>query len=146
MRGEPPGAVPNEDGPGGGEDVLPGRRAVALTGRLAAEGCGGGPWEIIGATLTTIHPPQLVDWTLEGTGTSTRLRAGDVFELELAPLTNPVTGEPFQAIVQLPSGFVSRQLEHSSSRTFRVGGPIGYQYPGRDAAFGPFAYEGHVSA
>lgn len=109
---------------------------VLLSGRA------GGPWEIIKTTLSTIHEPRIVDWEVDGKGAVSRVRAGDVFQLDLAPMTNPVTGAPFEAIVRLPEGFVAKELAHAASHTFRVGGPIDYAYPGRDAAFGEFTYEG----
>lgn len=105
-------------------------------------GKAGGPWGIIAATLTKVHEPKVVEWHFEEKGAHSTLRAGDVFELELTPMTNPTSGEPFEAFVKLPDGFISRELAHSSSRTFKVSAPLSYAYPGKDAAYGHFDYEG----
>lgn len=131
----------------GNGECLPILDARASESQIQAVGAllggkAGGPWEIIAATLSKVHEPQLVDWEFEDRGATSRLRAGDLFELELTPMTNPVTGEPFEAIVRLPDGFVANELSHAASRTFRVDGPITYAYPGRDAAYGQFAYQG----
>lgn len=140
-----PGAIHE----GGGEclPILDARASEAQLQALGAllSGKAGGPWEIIGSTLTKVHEPKVVEWKYEESGQRSALSAGDVFELELTPLANPITGEEFEAIVSLPSGFVTKQLAHASSKTFKVADPIGYAYAGKDAAYGEFAYEGALA-
>jgi hypothetical protein len=105
-------------------------------------GKAGGPWGIIASTLTKVHEPKVVEWDFKENGAHSTLRAGDVFHLELTPMTNPISGEPFEASVKLPDGFISHELAHSSTRTFKVSGSVSYAYPGKDAAYGHFDYEG----
>ena len=124
--------------------ILDARANESQIQALAAllSGKAGGPWGIIAATLTKVHEPKVVEWDFDEKGTRSTLRAGEVFELELTPMTNPVSGEPFEASVKLPDGFISRELNHSSTRSFKVSGPVAYAYPGKDAAYGHFGYEG----
>ncbi len=105
-------------------------------------GQAGGPWGIIATTLTTVHEPKLVDWDYEFAGSDTRMRAGDVLTMELTPIRNPVTGAIFEATVVLPTGFTSKALNHATTSDFAVHDGITYAYPGKDAAWGDFAYEG----
>ena len=137
-----PGAI--HDGNGECLPILDKRANESQIQALASllGGKAGGPWGIIATTLTKVHEPKVVEWHFEEKGAHSTLRAGDVFELELTPMTNPTSGEPFEAFVKLPDGFISRELAHSSSRTFKVSAPLSYAYPGKDAAYGHFDYEG----
>ena len=108
-------------------------------------GQAGGPWGIIATTLTTVHEPKLVRWDYEFNGSETRMRAGDVLTMELTPLRNPVTGEVFEATVLLPTGFTSKALNHATTADFSVRDGVSYAYPGKDAAWGDFEYDGPPS-
>ncbi len=140
-----PGAIHEGNG-----ECLPILDSQATESQLQALGAllggkAGGPWEIIGSTLTKVHEAKIVDWKFVEEGARSVLRAGDLFELELTPMTNPVSGLAFEASVKLPDGFISHELHHSSTRTFRVGGGLDYAYPGKDAAYGQFEYEGTLA-
>jgi len=137
-----PGAIHEGNG-----ECLPILDSRASESQLQAVGAllggkAGGPWGIIASTLVKVHPPQVVDWEFSERGAQSVVRAGEILDLELTPMTNPVSGEAFEASVRLPEGFISKELHHSSTRANRVGGPIDYAYPGKDAAYGQFEYEG----
>jgi hypothetical protein len=102
----------------------------------------GGPWSIIASTLTKVHEPQLVNWRYAFDGSETTIKAGDTLTMELTPIRNPVTNEIFEATVVLPTGFTSKALNHATTTTFQVQGGVTYAYPGKDAAWGDFAYSG----
>ncbi len=105
-------------------------------------GAAGGPWRILRNTISTLHGPQFVRFDVELAGARTRVRAGNVLELEMEPIRNPVTkAEVFPRVV-LPQGFVYNESTRTSSRAFRIQGPIQYEYAGRDAAFSLFEYTG----
>ncbi len=140
-----PGAIHEGNG-----ECLPILDSRATESQLQALGAllggkAGGPWEVIASTLTKVHEPKIVDWEFVEKGAKSVLRAGELFELELTPMTNPVSGDAFEASVKLPDGFISHELHHSSTRTFRVGAPIDYAFPGKDAAYGQFEYEGTLA-
>ncbi len=102
----------------------------------------GGPWAVLGWTWPTITGPHAVPYEVDLAGLDTRVRAGDAVELQLAPVTNPVTGAETRAGVVLPSGIIFKEGELGASATFRVQDGISYDHSGQYTAIGPFAYEG----
>ena len=102
----------------------------------------GGPWGVLGWTWPTITGPHAVPYEVDLAGLDTRVRAGDAVELQLAPVTNPVTGAETRAGVVLPSGIIFKEGELGASATFRVQDGISYDHSGQYTAIGPFAYEG----
>ena len=105
-------------------------------------GQAGGPWEIVATTLSRVLEPQVVHWEVQLDGENTVIRAGDVLTMQLAPLTNPVTGERHEAIVGLPTGFVSKEMHKATTSQFAVRDGMRYDYSGQDAAWGRFEYRG----
>lgn len=70
----------------------------------------------------TLYVPIDLEWNLEKrTGTA---KAGDVFEVEVGPIPNIVTGEPHRISIQLPHGFEFRHAEMASGTTKTKGGDI----------------------
>lgn len=107
-----------------------------------ATGKVGGPWAIIGATLTKIHDPEFVHYALTLSGHRTTLRAGAAMEMEFEPIRNPVSGAEVHPGAVLPEGFIFKEGSFASSKTFSVRGGVNYEHPGKYAAFGPFEYQG----
>lgn len=102
----------------------------------------GGPWSILKNTFSKYYEPQFVDFETKLEGAHSSVRAGDVFELEMEPIKNPVTGaEAFPGVV-LPQGLLYRESTRASTKTYRVRGNINYEYTGTDAAFSPFSWSG----
>ena len=108
-------------------------------------GQAGGPWAIIASTLTNVHEPKVVRWDYTFNGSDSTMRAGDVLTMELTPLRNPVTNAIFEAQVVLPTGFVSKALNHATTTSFSVRDGINYDYTGKDSAWGEFEYSGPPS-
>jgi hypothetical protein len=102
----------------------------------------GGPWGVLGWTWPTVSGPHPVPYEVDLAGLDTRVRVGDAVELQLTPVTNPVTGVETRAGVTLPSGIIFKEGELGASKTFRVQDGISYEHSGQYAAVGPFAYEG----
>lgn len=102
----------------------------------------GGPWGVLGWTWPTVHGPVPVKYDAEFAGLDTRLRAGDVVELELAPIRNPVTGAESRPGVVLPQGIIVKQAELGASSTFAVHDGISYDHSGQYTAIGSFEYSG----
>ena len=105
-------------------------------------GQAGGPWEIVATTLSRVLEPQVVHWEVQLDGENTVIRAGDVLTMQLAPLTNPVTGERHEAIAGLPTGFMSKEMHKTTTSQFAVRDGLRYDYSGQDAAWGRFEYRG----
>jgi len=102
----------------------------------------GGPWGVLGWTWPTTHGPTAVSYDVNLSGLETHIRAGDVVELELAPVRNPVTGEETRAAVVLPTGIIYKSADLGASSTFHVRDGISYDHTGQYTAIGPFDYEG----
>jgi len=137
-----PGAIHE----GGGEalPILDDRMTpeqMAAVGTLLS-GAAGGPWGIIATTLSNVHEPKVVAWDYAFDGSETAMRAGDVMSMQLTPIRNPVTNEIFEATVVLPTGFTSKALNHATTSEYFVRDGIDVAYPGKDAAWGDFAYDG----
>ena len=102
----------------------------------------GGPWGILASTFVTVHEPKLVRWDYAFAGNDTQIRAGDVLTMELTPMRNPVTNEIFEARVVLPTGFISKELNHATTSNFSIRDGVSYAHTGKDAAWGEFSYSG----
>lgn len=102
----------------------------------------GGPWGVLGWTWPTVDGPYPVRYELELAGLSTRVKAGDMLELEVEPIRNPVTGDEVHPGIVLPEGLIVKQADLGSSKLLRVSNGIHYEHSGRYTAIGPFAYEG----
>ena len=102
----------------------------------------GGPWAVLKNTFSKYYDPQFVDFDTKLEGANSSVRAGKIYELEMEPIKNPVTGaEAFPGVV-LPQGILYKESTRTSSKTFRVTGNINYEYTGTDAAFSPFSWSG----
>ena len=102
----------------------------------------GGPWGILGWTWPTIHGPHAVPYELRLDGLATKLRAGDVVEVEVDKIRNPVTGDEVTPGVVLPQGLIFKEGDLGTSATFRVQDGITYDHSGQYSAVGPFEYGG----
>ena len=69
-----------------------------------------------------------------------RATIGDLVELELQAIRNPVTQAEVHPEVVLPEGLVVKRGSMAASRVFRVRGGVQYDHSGQYAAFGPFEY------
>lgn len=99
----------------------------------------GGPWGVFINTyeLEAITP---VPFDVQIAGLDTTAKAGDSMELELAPITNPVTGAEVHPGAVLPEGLVCKEASFGTSRAFKVTDRIEYDHAGKYTAFAPFEY------
>ena len=109
-----------------------------------ATGKVGGPWAIFATTITKLHSPKFVPYQVAISGVKSKLRAGNVFKLEMEPIKNPVTGVEASPKVVLPQGLVYNESTRASSRVFNVllADGVRIEAHGRDAAIAPFEYKG----
>jgi hypothetical protein len=107
---------------------------------ILLSGKAGGPWGILANTITKRHDPQFVPFELKLDGVRSVLRAGNILELEMEPIRNPVTKAEVYPKVVLPQGFIWKDGDMASSKKFSVQGGIKYEYPGKYAAISPFEY------
>ncbi len=86
-----------------------------LTGRA-----GGGPFEIYASMCDKIREPRRARIRMELNGVKSRVTVQDFVEIELEPIRNRVTHEPYRAIIELPGGFEADRMEQASSRRLKV--------------------------
>ncbi len=116
------------------------RQREAITTMLG--GTVGGPWAILRRTWTNVHEARYVPFELDLRDRHTKARAGDLMELEMEPIRNPVTGVEAHPSVQLPEGFIFKEGHFASSKTYRVNDGVRYDHSGHYTAYGPFEYSG----
>ena len=130
---------------GGGEGILLVDERADEAQREAihtlVKGGAGGPWGVLGWTWPTLHGPEAVAYELELNGLQSRVTAGELFELEMEPIRNPVTGAEVTPGAVLPQGIIFKRGDFASGKRFRVPS-LGIEYEGKYAAVGPFEYAG----
>jgi hypothetical protein len=100
----------------------------------------GGPWGVLGWTWPTMHGPYPVPYEIWLDGIRTRVRCGEVLEIEGAPIKNPVTGAESHPGVVLPQGIIVKRADLGMSAVFKVTRDIPYDHSGQYLAVGPFDY------
>jgi hypothetical protein len=106
-----------------------------------ARGEAGGPWGIFINTyeLLRVEPTS---FDLELKAGNSRYKIGDVAELQMEPIRNPVTGDEIESGVVLPKGLVFKEGWCAASTLFRVTDGISYDHSGKQAEYAPFEYAG----
>lgn len=99
----------------------------------------GGPWGIFIKTYE-LAAPQPAGFDVTMADHESRATIGQVAELELQTIRNPVTQAEVHPEVVLPEGLVIKRGGMAASKVFRVQGGVGFDHSGQYAAFGPFAY------
>jgi hypothetical protein len=106
-----------------------------------AHGRAGGPWGVF-ITTYELAGPYRAPYEVEVADGHSRYRIGEVAELEIKPIRNPVTGNEVHPRLLLPEGLLVRDLGLFASERFTVKGSVGYDHSGRYAAVGAFANSG----
>ena len=137
-----PGAIHE----GGGEAVIlvderaddEQRQAIAtlISGEV------GGPWGILAWTWPTVHGPKPVAYEIELDDVNSRVKAGSSLEIELGPITNPVSGAEVHPGAVLPEGIIFKTGNFGMSNVFKLTDEISYDHTGKYTAIGPFEYSG----
>ena len=101
----------------------------------------GGPWGVFINTyeLLAVHSAPI---EIELAGERSRLKVGDIAELHMEPIRNPVTGVETAGGVVLPKGLVFNEGWCAASTVFRVQDGIAYDHSGKQAEYAPFDYTG----
>ena len=101
----------------------------------------GGPWGIFINTYA-LSGPQFAKYTIDLADHATTLRIGDIVDVEVMPITNPVTGAEAHPEMILPEGLVLKRASLAATKTFRVGDGLSFDHSGKYSSFGAFEYEG----
>lgn len=111
----------------------------ALIKILTAED-GGLPFDIFKAVLSEIKGPYFESIEFEDKGADSRLRVGDKFVMELAPLKNPVTGDVHEAHTVLPGGFIWEDGLATTSVANTASGDVTWDHTGNSAYYADFEW------
>ena len=114
-------------------------QAAALTTIL--RGDVGGPWGLFINTYE-LEGPTPVPYEVEVAEEKTYYKVGSVAELQVEPITNPVTGAEVHPRLMLPEGLLSNDLGLFRSAKFMVADGVKYDHSGRYAAVGAFSNSG----
>jgi hypothetical protein len=101
----------------------------------------GGPWGVLAWTWATrIAGPLPVPYDLQLSGIGSRVKAGNVVELESMLIKNPVSGKEAHPRMILPEGLIVKQADLGCSKVFRIGEGVPMDHSGQHTAVGPFEY------
>lgn len=89
-------------------------------GKITTGEAGGGPFPIYASTCDEVQEPRRARIRIEPKGLRSRVVIEGILEIELEPIANSVTREPFRAIIELPDGFEANRMEQASSRKLRA--------------------------
>jgi hypothetical protein len=106
-----------------------------------ARGEAGGPWGIFINTYELLRV-EATSFELELKAGNSRFKIGEVAELQMEPIRNPVTGDEIESGVVLPKGLVFKEGWCAASTLFRVTDGISYDHSGKQAEYAPFEYAG----
>lgn len=100
----------------------------------------GGPWQLFIKTYE-LSAPITASFDVHLADHHSRARIGDVVELGLRTIRNPVTDAEAHPEIVLPEGLVVKRGALAVSDVFRVDDDeVGYDHSGQYAAFGRFDY------
>jgi len=101
------------------------------------------PFSIFKALTSTMLGIRYVPFVLDLKGTQSRVKVGDIVDLQLTPMKNPVTGEEEPATLLKPKGFTSHQQELCATATFWLTSEgLSFDHSGRYGEFSAFEYQG----
>jgi hypothetical protein len=114
------------------------REAIATL----VKGESGGPWGILAWTWPKMHGVKFVKYEFHKNGIHSSVKAGSCFDLELAPIKNPVSGAEAHPSMTLPEGLIVKQAELATSKVFKLDDLVPMDFSNRYTAVGPFEYSG----
>ncbi|HTY86726.1 MAG TPA: DUF1326 domain-containing protein [Candidatus Acidoferrum sp.] len=115
------------------EKATPAQRDALL--EIGSGKAGGAPFEIVATTFSKILEPRFVPFHFDFNGRNSSLKVGDVMRVRLAPIKNPVTGDPESVRIQHATGFIFKEAECVAADEMRVAaGELNFSWP-KKAAF-----------
>jgi hypothetical protein len=94
------------------------------------------PWEILASTVTEVHGPFFEAIDIVDNGTDSHVRVGDRYEIQMTTFKDPVTGEPHEAHMVLPKGFIFTDGLIGTTSVNRVDADgVSYDHAGKNAYY-----------
>jgi len=117
------------------------RKALETLGKGEA----GGPF-VVFASVTERWLPTVVapfDIRLKGIRSLLRVDSGQIYDLSLSRIKNPVTGDEEEVYLDKPTGFTAKRSELGMSTVARFKAPgLEFDNSGKYAEFSKFSYAG----
>lgn len=102
--------------------------------KIASGQAGGLPFEIIATTFSKILEPRAVPFEFHWNGRNSSVKLGKDIVVSLAPIKNPVTGEPESVRVDHATGFIFQRAECVAAEEMRVtAGELNFSWPNKAA-------------
>ncbi len=146
MGGHAPGAIHHGDGTSIlvlDEEIMPDQRRAIET--LWRGGGVGSPFDEFAAMTTIWFDPIVapIEVRLDGIRSTVRVAGGEVFDLAVTRVKNPVTGEEEVAYLDHPTGFSSKYSELGMSTVARfTSEDLSFDTSGKYAEFAEISYSG----
>lgn len=94
------------------------------------------PWEILAMTVSEIHGPFFEAIEIDDDGTDSHVRVGDKFDVHMESFKDPVTGQPHEVHMVLPSGFIFTDGLIGTTSINRVDADgVSYDHAGKNAYY-----------
>lgn len=105
---------------------------------------GGMPFGLVAKTFARLLPPRFTQVEVKGRGATASCRAGGYVGMELEPMKNPVTGAKVRGRVVLPDGFIFKEADVLSLKSFWVHDekPLHYEHLGTNGHYATVKYRG----
>ena len=110
------------------EKANPAQRDALL--KISTGHDGGLPFEILVTTITKLLEPRFVPFEFHLDGRNSRVKVGHEVSVAVAPIKNPMTGEPESVRVDHGTGFIFKVAECVSAEEMRVdAGELKFSWP-----------------
>lgn len=110
------------------EKANPAQRDALL--QISSGQAGGLPFEIVVTTFSKVLDPQFVPFQFNFNGRNSSLKIGNALSVEVAPIKNPVTGQPESVRIEHSTGFIFKQAECVSAEKMQVSaGELNFSWP-----------------
>lgn len=115
----------------------------AAVERLIEGGGVGPPFDVFAAVTVQRHPTIYAPIDVKVDGINSSIRVGDVYEMALARIRNPVSGDEEEIYLDKPTGFTSKRSELGMNTVMRLNtSGISYDHSGKYGEVGRFEYAG----
>jgi hypothetical protein len=103
---------------------------------------GGLPFEIIVTTFSKFLEPRFLPFQFHFNGRHSSVKIGDVMDVAVEPIKNPVTGEPESVRIEHSTGFIFKEAECVSAAKFDVkAGEMNFSWPDKAGFVTKIKYE-----
>ena len=112
------------------ERATPPQREALL--QICSGKLGGMPFEIIVTTFSKLLEPQYVPFKFNFNGRNSTVQIGNLMNVAVEPIKNPVTGDPEQVRIDHSTGFIFKNAECVAAAKMEVNfGELKFSWPNK---------------